>query len=111
MVIDNFLIVLRTMDQAVGTDFIDQSGSAGGVAEDFANRGVREYILDGPGMIKMPSDIITRLGSVIMVKAGIAMSPPSMNPRIVLMLYCVTEYFSVFTNQNDLQWGKYISHV
>ena len=54
----------------MGTDFVNQAGGAGGVAEDLADRSVRENILAGPGVIKMPSDIIPRLGPVVMVKAA-----------------------------------------
>lgn len=53
MVIDNFFVVLRTMDQAMGTELVNQAGGAGGVTEDLTDCRVRENILAGPGIIEM----------------------------------------------------------
>ena len=70
MVIDNFLVVLRTIDQAMGTELVNQAGGAGGVTEDLTNCRVRENILTGPGIIEMPANVVTGLGAVIMVEAA-----------------------------------------
>ena len=70
MVIDNFLVVLRTIDQAMGTELVNQAGGAGGVTEDLTDCRVRENILAGPGIIEMSANVVTGLGAIVMVKAA-----------------------------------------
>ena len=37
MVIDNLLVMLRTVDQAMGTELVNQAGGTGGVTEDLTD--------------------------------------------------------------------------
>jgi len=70
MVVDNFLVMLRAVDQAMGAELVNQAGRTGGVAEDLANCRVGEDFLAGPGIIEVPADVITSLGAVVMVEAA-----------------------------------------
>ena len=70
MVVNNFLVMLRAMNQAVRADFVDQAGCTGGVTEDFADSGVGEDFLAGSCIIQMPANIVIGLGSVILVETA-----------------------------------------
>ena len=69
MVVDNLFIVLRSMDQTMGTDFIDQSGCASRVTEDFAYGRIGKDFLAGTGVIKVSANVISCLSPIVMVKS------------------------------------------
>ncbi len=49
----------------MGTMFVNQAGSAGGVVEDLTDGRDRENLLAGLGIVEMPANVIAGLGAVL----------------------------------------------
>ena len=70
MVVNNLLVMLRTMDETMGANFVDDSGCTGRVAEDLTDGGVGEDLAGPAGIVEMTVDIGIGLGSIVVIKTA-----------------------------------------
>ena len=70
MIVDNLLVMLRTVYQTVGADFVDDSSDTGRVSINFSKSGVRKDLTGRAGILQMLMSVGVRLSPVIVVKAA-----------------------------------------
>lgn len=57
MIVDDAMFVIRTVDEAVRADLVNQASGAAGEAKHIVDRSLRKHVVLGTGVAHVPGDV------------------------------------------------------